>query len=154
VGRVLGVDWGERRLGLAVSDPTGLIAQGAGAVEVHSPAEAAERVVHAAHQWEVERVVVGLPLNMDGTEGDAARRARELARAVEAKGALPVATWDERLTTMQAERQLRETRPARSPSATRKARARGEVDQRAAILLLQSYLDFRGSRGPTGESSS
>jgi putative Holliday junction resolvase len=148
VGRVLAVDWGKRRLGLAVSDPTGLIAQALRGVEVHGQRHALDQVCEAAREWEAEAVVVGLPLLMDGTEGQAAREVRSFAEALAARSGLPVATLDERLTTVQAERALREGRGRRGAAAGRRARARADVDVAAAVLLLQSYLDRSRPAGP------
>lgn len=140
-GRILAVDWGERRLGLAVSDPTRTIAQPAGAITVTRPRAALESVCAAARDWEAVTLLVGIPLRMDGTVGDAARRAAEFAKSLERTSGLPVVTLDERLTTVQAERLQREGRKPRSAAAGRKARLRGEADVGAAVVLLQSYLD-------------
>ncbi len=147
MGRVLAVDWGERRLGLALSDPTRTIAQGLGSVEVRRSAEAVRRVAQAAQEWDVDLLLVGLPLRMDGTEGEAARRALAFADSLKQRTGRRVVTWDERLTSVQAERALKERGQRRRPAANRRARRQGEVDVGAAILLLQSYLDREAQSG-------
>jgi putative Holliday junction resolvase len=138
LSRILAVDWGERRIGLAVSDPTGLIARALPTLLVRSPEQAALEVLETCRTEEVERIVVGLPLRLDGTRGDAAEAAERFARRLES-GGFPVEMWDERLTSVEAERQMREL--------GQKVRGRKEkIDARAAAVLLQSYLDERGPR--------
>lgn len=128
----LGVDPGQRRIGLAVADgevaiavPFGTVRGGPGGVE---------RVAEVAREQGVDALVVGLPLKMDGTEGTAARRARAFARELGQATGLPVFLWDERLTTVAAERTLREM-------GVRGRDRRRVVDQGAATVMLQSYLD-------------
>ena len=131
--RVLAVDWGERRIGLAVSDPQGLIATGLDTLEVTGADQAAARVAEVAREYEVERVVVGLPLLMSGERGEAAESAERFAALLGRRTGLPVETYDERLTTALSQRRLRET-------GVRTGHARARVDQGAAIALLESYL--------------
>jgi len=133
-GRILAVDWGERRMGFAVSDPTGTLATGIPTEEVDGD-EARLRAVErqVAHFHAVE-IVVGLPISMDGTEGPQAERVRAFMDALVERVDVPVTAWDERLTSVQAEAALREQ--GRCPS-----RERGQVDRVAATLLLQNYLD-------------
>ena len=133
------MDWGARRVGLAVSDPTGLIARSLPTLEVRSEDLAVAAILETCREEEVERIVVGLPLRLDGSHGDAAESAQRFARRLEAKGTLPVELWDERLTSRMAERQGREL-------GERTRGKKGRVDARAAALLLQSYLDARGPR--------
>ncbi len=137
--RILGIDWGERRVGVAVSDPTGLIARALPTLEVRSEAQAVAGVLDTARREGATRLVVGLPLNLDGTRGRAAEAAERLARRLEQESGLPVELWDERLTSAQALRTARET-------GERLRGRRGRVDARAAAHLLQSYLDARGPR--------
>jgi putative Holliday junction resolvase len=139
VSRILAVDWGARRVGLAVSDPTGLIARSLPTLEVRSEDLAVNAILETCREEEVERIVVGLPLRLDGSHGDAAESAQRFARRLENKGRLPVEMWDERMTSRQAERQGREL-------GERTRGKKGRVDARAAALLLQSYLDARGPR--------
>jgi len=145
--RVLAVDWGERRIGLAVSDPEGIIPTGLPTLEVRSLEGAVGRVARVAREQKAERVVVGLPLLMSGARGEAAEAAERFAAALAERTGLPVDTYDERLTSALSERRLREV-------GVRAGRARRRVDQGAAVALLESYLLRlrRGAdRGGTGE---
>lgn len=139
MARILAVDWGERRIGLAISDPLGVIATGLETLEVQSPTEAARRIAEIAKLREAERVVVGLPLLMSGERGEAAHAALALAAALEARTGLPVDTYDERLTSALSERRLRE-------AGVRTGHARKRVDQGAAMVLLESFLAYRRHR--------
>lgn len=137
---VLGVDLGDRRIGLAVSDPHGLVAVGAGAVAVRSEDEAIAAVAAAAREREVDEIVIGIPITMRGTKGPRAAKTERFAGRLRKVVAVPVSLWDERLTTVEATRALR--------SIGRSADRSGRVDQAAATLLLQSWLDAqRGGRG-------
>ena len=100
-----------------------------------------DRLAEVAERESVARVVVGLPLNADGSEGRQARRARDFARAAERVLGIPVALWDERLSTRDAEAILHA-----QGRATRRVRARGEIDAIAAAVILQDYLDHGPSR--------
>jgi len=131
---VLGVDPGARRLGIAVSDAGCTIASGLETLKVRGAADAAEKVAEVARRRGVRRIVVGLPLNMNGSEGEGARLARRFAEVLSERCACEVVLWDERLTSAQARGEL--ARLGRTPS-----REKGEVDRVAATLLLQSYLD-------------
>jgi putative Holliday junction resolvase len=142
MARILAVDWGERRIGLAISDPLGVIATGLDTLEVQSP-EAARRIAVIAAHREAERVVVGLPLLMSGERGEAAEAALALAAALAEKTGLPVDTYDERLTSALSERRLRET-------GVRTSRERERVDQGAAMVLLESYLAYRSRHDGAG----
>jgi len=143
VSRILAVDWGARRVGLAVSDPTGLIARSLPTLEVRTEDAAVSAILTTCQDEEVERIVVGLPLRLDGSRGDAAENAERFARRLEEKSALPVELWDERMTSRLAERQGREL-------GEKTRGKKGRVDARAAALLLQSYLDARGPRAARG----
>jgi putative Holliday junction resolvase len=138
--RALGIDLGSRRIGVAVSDPTGTIASPYEVVERSGDAGADHRrLVALAAELGVERIVVGLPLSLDGTLGPAAeavlREVHELAATTE----VPVETYDERLTTVTAERSLRE-------QGVKGRDRRKVVDMTAAAVLLQAWLDGRASR--------
>ena len=138
--RVMGLDVGARRIGIALSDETGTIAQGKGVYRRRTPDEDVGYLAEKAREWGVGRIVVGLPLNMDGTEGEEARRAREFAAALEEAVGIPVELWDERWTTAEAERVLVEADLSR--------RKRREVrDELAAVLILQSWLDAHRDAG-------
>ena len=142
--RVLAVDWGERRIGLAVSDPREVIASGLATLLVRSVPHGVEGVVRVAREVEAERVVVGLPLLMDGRRGTAAEAAQRFADLVREQGGLPVETYDERLTSVLSERRLREV-------GVRTGHAKERVDQGAAVALLESYLARLKVRRAQGE---
>jgi len=138
--RILGIDYGEKRIGLAVSDPMGIFAQPLEAVEVAGDlSAAAERINDIAREYEATEIILGLPRNMDDTLGPKAEEALGFKEILIEKTGLPVITWDERLTTRQAERHLRETGWSRRRRAKR-------VDMVAAQIILQGYLDFRAKK--------
>ncbi len=129
----MAVDWGERRVGLAVSDPFGIIATGLETLAVRSRDDAVAQVAVRALQVEADRVVVGMPLLMSGERGEAARAAQDFAESLAAALEIPVETYDERLTSALSQRRLREV-------GVRTGHARERVDQGAAIVLLESFL--------------
>ncbi len=134
--RVLGVDLGTVRVGLAVSDPDGILAQ---PFEVIERERAEFEIASRAARLEVDEIVIGIPFSMDGTRGQAAEAAEAFAETLEERTGLPVARWDERLSTKEAERAMR--------AGGKKAKQqRGTVDKIAAALILQSYLDSRRPR--------
>jgi len=139
--RILAVDWGERRVGLALSDPSGMIATGLPTLDVRGREDAIVRVTETAREREADRIVVGLPLLMSGERGEAARSAEAFASALAERTGLPVETYDERLTSRLSQRRMHEV-------GTRARRARGKVDQGAAIALLESYLMRTASGNP------
>jgi putative Holliday junction resolvase len=143
--RILAVDWGERRIGVAVSDPTALIAQPRPTLEVRSEDDAVRALTRQIEAEEADLVVVGLPLNMDGSHGPAALAAEHLAERLAAATGRPVEMWDERLTSAEALRQAQHL-----GEKTRGRKRKGRIDARAAELLLQSYLDARGPRSSGG----
>lgn len=132
--RILAVDPGSKRVGLALSDPSETIAQALATVEAEPQETLASRLAAIARTNEVERIVVGLPRRMDGTYGPEARSARELASRLRKESGLRIDLVDERLTTAAAERSLLE-------GNVRRAARRKAVDRVAATLLLQSHLD-------------
>jgi len=132
--RVLAVDPGAKRVGLALSDPTGTIAQPLSTLPAEPRDTLVERLAEVARQNEVTRIVVGLPLRMDGSQGPEARSAQQLAAALRKAARLPVELVDERLTTAAAERSL-------IAGGVRRASRRQTVDRVAAALLLQTHLD-------------
>jgi putative Holliday junction resolvase len=135
MGRIVGIDPGEARIGVAISDEDASIAFPRETVRARgSLVEAATRVRNALAHDEISLAVVGLPLRLDGTEGEAARRARAFGEALRAALDVEIVYWDERLTTVAAERSLREM-------GRRGAKQREVVDQSAATILLQGYLD-------------
>lgn len=132
--RVLAVDPGTRRVGLAISDPTGTIAQPLTTIEAEPRETLAARLAAVAREMDAARIVVGLPRRMDGSFGPEAKAARDLAAEVRAASKLRVELVDERLTTAAAEKSLLE-------SGMRRDRRRANIDRVAAALLLQSFLD-------------
>ena len=132
--RVLGIDYGTKRHGLAVSDPLGYTAQPAGLVERRGRDPGLDEIAAVVEEKEVERIVVGLPFHMDGRPGDHHDEVLEFVALLEERFGLPVETIDERLTTLQAERALE--------GLSRKKR-KARVDQMAAQLILQAWLDSR-----------
>ena len=140
--RLLGIDMGEKRIGIAVSDPGGVIARSAGHIERGAQAETLERFRALAAEHEAGEIVVGLPLNMNGSEGPSARAAREFAESLRRVLGIPVALWDKRLTTAEADSLMK------SAGLSRRARA-ARIDGIAAQRILQSYLDCRGAGATT-----
>lgn len=134
VGAALGIDLGDRTIGLAVSDALGLTAQGLPTLERHGGKVDLEALRVICAEREIQRVVVGLPRNMDGSEGPRAAKSRAFARGLHEALSLPVFLWDERLTTAEAERLLIFADVSR--------RKRAEViDKLAAQLILQGWLE-------------
>jgi putative Holliday junction resolvase len=140
-GRLLGVDWGERRIGLALSDESRTLAQPLATLtrRLGKRFPMAQLLDHIARH-RVTGIVVGLPLDESGAEGDAARAARALAEDIGLRAALPVVLWDERMTTARVLAAVREM-----GGSTRGRK--DDVDALAAALLLQHYLDAK--RGGT-----
>jgi len=133
MNRALGIDLGDARVGVAVSDELGLLAHPLETIAVKSGG-VLQRVLNIAREKGVDTIVVGMPRNMDGTFGPAAEKSRTFISGIQSAGGFRVIAWDERLTTVAAERSLHE--------AGRKARDhRAVIDQVAAQILLQSWLD-------------
>ena len=133
--RFLGIDHGDRWFGLALSDPLGQIARPLEVVEGQEGTLA--RLKELISEEEVGEIVLGLPLNMDGSEGPKALQVREFRRLLEERFGLPVHEWDERLTSFEAERHLREA-GLKGPEIKRR------VDMVAAQIMLSAYLESRG----------
>ena len=143
--RILGIDYGDRRIGLAMGDTEVAIATGLPTLErplarrslgdgVSPTADITEPLRRLCREQGIERIVVGVPVNMDGSMGQRARLSLDFAEQLRAELGLEVETWDERLTTRQADRAMIEG------DLSRKKR-KGRVDRLAAQLLLQSYMD-------------
>jgi len=135
VSRLLGLDVGRRRIGAALSDPSGLLASPLGVIELRGAEEGRKEVGDWVREHGVTRVIVGLPLHLDGSEGEEAAWVRGWAGRLQACLDVPVELWDERLSTVAAERSLRE-------SGLSRRRRRERRDALAAVLILQSYLDW------------
>jgi putative Holliday junction resolvase len=139
MARVMAVDPGSRRVGVAVSDPTATIAQPLSTVAAEPAATLVQRLASLAREHEVARLVVGLPRRMDGGQGPEAKAARALADDLRRATGLPVTMVDERLTSVAAERAL-------LAGGASRARRRQLSDQVAATLILQSHLDAERRR--------
>jgi len=142
--RVLGLDYGERRIGVAVSDELGWTASAVGTVERTGDDGEFRRIAEMAQQYQADVIVVGLPVNMDGTLGPGAEKCKAFAERLRQTLNMPVQLWDERLTTVTAERTLIEAGMGRS-------KRKRVVDRLAAAVMLQHYLDSRGKRGDEHE---
>ncbi len=134
MGRIMGIDPGSARVGVALSDESGLIARPFDTVRRTGDRQAVKALRRIAVENDVTRIVVGLPLSMAGLEQTSSVEARRLAQALESATGLEVVVWDERLTTVQAERAMIEAN-------VRRRRRREIVDRVAAAVMLQSYLD-------------
>jgi len=142
--RILGIDLGDKRIGIALSDEMGWTAQGLAVImSGGGVAENIKRIKELALENKVERIVVGLPRNMDGSTGPRAEKACEFARRLEKSSGLPVEMWDERLTTVAAEKLL-------IKADLRRAKRRQVIDKIAAALILQNYLDAQGRKRTDG----
>jgi len=133
-GKILSVDFGDTRTGLAVSDPSRLLASGIGYISPGGIEKTADAVAEVAREQGVVSVVVGLPVNMDGSEGSRAQRCRKFASMLAERLSLPVAMFDERMTTMTASRYLNET-------GTRGKKRKSVIDTLSAQIILQNCLD-------------
>ena len=150
--RILGIDLGHKRIGLALSDEAGVIAFPAGALQSRGRRRDLAALREMIESEGVERAVVGLPLHMDGRRGPEAEAATRFAAALADSAGIPVDTLDERWTSREAERVL--DRDPRATSKRREARrAKGTVDEMAASILLRTYLERLGREAQeTGES--
>ena len=138
---IMSVDLGKARTGLAVCDKTEFLASPYKVIFEKSPNKLPEKVVQAAMKAKAELIVVGLPKNMDGTEGESAQNARAFAEQLNELTGLPVDMQDERGTTITAHGYLNDTN-------TRGKKRKAVVDEVAATIILQDYLDKRKSRTP------
>ena len=141
--RILAIDPGTVRLGLALSDPSGTIAQPLSVLARRTEAEDLKALTELVERHEVGLIVVGLPRLMNGRIDAAAKEAQVFGAHVAKATGRPVAYWDERLTSVAAERYLIE-------QGKRRSKRRQEIDRVAATLLLQGYLDYRAGRAPGG----
>lgn len=137
-GRILALDVGKKRIGLAVSDEMGWTAQGLDTLERTRIRDDLTRLKELAEQWNIETLLVGEPLHMSGETSRQSQYTREFAERLKEHLSLPVIFWDERLTSVEAERVLRET------GASLEKRKQS-IDRLAAVLLLESYLEYRGA---------
>lgn len=137
--RIMGLDVGDRRIGIAISDPMGWTAQGHSVLHRSKMDDDLKKIQQICLEYEVERLVLGFPLNMNGTVGPKAQQIQEFGRILEEKLELPVEFWDERLSTVSAHKVLIEA------DLSRKKR-KGVVDKLAAVHILQVYLDNQSNK--------
>ena len=140
--RIMGLDYGSKTVGVAVSDALLLTAQ---AVETISRPQETKlrrtlaRIEELCREYEIEKIILGFPKNMNNTIGDRAEKSLECAEMLKRRTGLPVVMWDERLTTVAAERTLME-------SGVRREHRKEHIDQIAAVFILQGYLDAESNR--------
>ena len=135
--RVMGLDYGSKTIGVAISDPLGLTAQGIEIIrreEENKLRKSLRRIEELIKEYQVEEIVLGFPKNMNNTIGERAEKSLQLKETLERRCKLPVIMWDERLTTVEANRTLME-------SKVRRENRSKYVDMIAATLILQGYLD-------------
>ncbi len=135
--RILGLDYGSKTVGVAVSDPLGLTAQRVETIwrkQENKLRRTLARIEELVKEYQAERIVIGLPRNMNNTMGERAEKSLEFGDLVEKRTGLPVIMWDERLTTREAERALME-------AGVRRENRKDYLDSVAALLILQLYLD-------------
>lgn len=137
--RILGLDFGDKRIGLAVSDRLLISAQGLDTYQVKNVREDLRFFRELVSEYEIEEIVIGLPLRMDGSEGTRAEKTKQFARWLEKNLKLPVFFWDERLTTQQASRILRQQK-------TKRRSKKNLEDQISAVIILSSYLEHKRTK--------
>ena len=145
-GRILAIDFGLRRLGLAVSDPLGIVAQGLPTIERKNMVKDLAALEALAEEYSVGEVILGNPLSQSGGETAISRRVTEFAEKLRRSLSCPVKLWDERLTSAEANRMLR------SSGIGLRKRQRA-VDQVSAVLILQNYLDWRANEAAGTENN-
>ena len=137
--RIMGLDFGSKTVGVAISDPLGYTAQGIEIIrrkQENKLRQTLARIEALIQEYEVESIVLGFPKNMNNTIGDRAEKSLEFKKTLERRTGLPVVMWDERQTTVEANRTMIESKIRREN--------RGKyVDELAAIFILQGYLDYR-----------
>ena len=135
--RIMGLDYGSKTVGVAISDSLGITAQGIETIErkeENKLRQTLARIEALVKEYEVEKIVLGFPKNMNNTIGERAEKSLELKEKLERRIGIPVIMWDERLTTVEAERTLIE-------SKVRRENRKKYVDKIAAVFILQGYLD-------------
>ena len=134
--KILSVDFGDARTGLACCDKTEFLASPVGVIKEWNMERVAEQVAAAAQELDCGEIIIGLPLNMNGSEGPRAQKCRDFAAMVETKIQLPVRLWDERATTVTAAEYL-------SENGTFGKKRKNVIDEVAATIILESYLNYR-----------
>ena len=146
--RIMGLDYGSKTVGVAVSDPLGLTAQGIEIVRRKSENKLRQtlaRIEEIAKEYGVEKIVLGFPKHMNNDIGERAEKSLEFKEMLERRTGLPVVMWDERLTTVEADRTMMET-------GIRRENRKEYVDMIAAVFILQGYLDYLSNQHATQEN--
>lgn len=146
--RIMGLDYGSKTVGVAVSDPLGLTAQGIEIVRRKSENKLRQtlaRIEEIAKEYGVEKIVLGFPKHMNNDIGERAEKSLEFKEMLERRAGLPVVMWDERLTTVEADRTMMET-------GIRRENRKEYVDMIAAVFILQGYLDYLSNQQATQEN--
>ncbi len=138
--KIMAIDYGDVRTGVAVCDRTEFLASPVGVIEEKSIAKAIEKIAHATKEFDVGMVVIGLPKNMDGTEGARAKKCRKIADMLSTILSIPVTVWDERQTTITAANIL-------SENNTYKKKRKDIIDAVSACVILENYLAYRKNQG-------
>lgn len=144
--RIMGLDFGSKTVGVAVSDALGITAQGVEIVRRKSPDKLRQtlaRIDELAREYGVEELVLGYPKNMNGTEGERCEKTKEFKELLEKRTGLPVALWDERLTTVAADRSMME-------AGLRRDERKEYVDEIAAVFILQGYMAAKAHQSEKG----
>jgi putative Holliday junction resolvase len=136
--RILAIDFGERRIGLAISDPLGITAQGLSTIDTRKTKDVLDYIQSIIKEKKVTKVVVGMPRNMDGSIGFKGKEVEKFIGKLTRKTSVEVEAWDERLTSVQSQRSMREMGTKQKKKET--------VDRISATLILQSYLDSLSRR--------
>lgn len=140
--RIMGLDFGSKTVGVAISDPLLITAQGIEIIrrkDENKLRQTLARIEELIQEYEVKEIVLGLPKNMNDTEGPRVMMTMEFKEKLERRTGLPVHTWDERLTTVAADKTMME-------AGVRRENRKEYVDKIAAVLILQGYLDYRGRK--------
>lgn len=132
--RIMGIDYGDRRTGIAVSDPLGMLAGGIGTIKAEGDRSLIAQIMKLTEEYEIEKFVLGNPVNMNGTEGPRSEKAKAFAEKLKKESGLEVILFDERCTTMQAHEIMNLT-------DTRGKKRKDNVDTLSAQIILQNYLD-------------
>ena len=146
--RIMGLDYGSKTVGVAVSDPLGFTAQGIEIVRRKSENKLRQtlaRIEEIAKEYSVEKIVLGFPKHMNNDIGERAEKSLEFKEMLERRTGLPVVMWDERLTTVEADRTMMET-------GIRRENRKEYVDMIAAVFILQGYLDYLSNQQATQEN--
>lgn len=146
--RIMGLDYGSKTVGVAVSDPLGLTAQGIEIVRRKSETKLRQtlaRIEEIAKEYSVEKIVLGFPKHMNNDIGERAEKSLEFKKMLERRTGLPVVMWDERLTTVEADRTMMET-------GIRRENRKEYVDMIAAVFILQGYLDYLSNHKESQEN--